>query len=206
MAKIVEVAPPAQLFRLARPPDPVAWPPLASLELPDEYRSRFDAPRRRVRVLYASESVFGCALEIIGRFRRAPGITDILSLYGEGDLPASGMIPASEFRIRTLGTFAVEPRPDDRFLDLRATETLTVFGVDRSEALSRNRSLTQRIATQAIELGYRGIAYESFFARDVTNWALFEPAEIVREPNRVLDPRTDPEVLRALRVLGVDLG
>ncbi|HVE87312.1 MAG TPA: RES domain-containing protein [Myxococcales bacterium] len=217
-----ELRPPPQLFRLGRRPDPVAWPSPLSLGSPA--RDRFDDPDRKVRVLYASESEYGCFLEIAARFRPAPGLLQQLRQYGEGEMPATGLIPASEFQQRVLGTFAVSPdaAAGERFLDLRATQTLThlrdamapaaaragldPWELERSDAMGRNRRLTQEIARWALSQGYRGLAYESRWAQEVTHWALFHPLELERGPFRAVDPRADPAVDRALSVLGVRLG
>lgn len=56
--------PPARLYRVARAPDPLAWPPL-------EYSGggRFDDERRGFSVLYAAEQPEACFVEVLAPFR-----------------------------------------------------------------------------------------------------------------------------------------
>ncbi|HEU5217454.1 MAG TPA: RES family NAD+ phosphorylase [Gemmatimonadales bacterium] len=224
LSNVAELRSVPTLYRIGSLPEPFAWPPPEKLAWPNEHRDRFDDPDRKVRVLYASESEYGCALEIVARFRFRPsgGLLEDAGRYGTGPLPATGIIPASYFRLKALGELSLSLAPGEVFLDLRATQTLTSlraaiaptarkaglhpFELERSDALGRNRRLTQEIARWAIAQGYRGLAYESRWSRDVTNWALFEPLPLEPGPVRELDAHSDPAIARALGALGVELG
>jgi hypothetical protein len=70
---------------------------------------------------------------------------------------------------------------------------------DLSDALSRQRPMTQGVARWAHEAGYSGIAYTSRFGCPYDCWVLFERADFAVD---VVDSisRTDPDLLEVARL------
>ena len=63
------VAPAGPVFRLARAPDPWAWPDWSQASFDGTFGNRWDDPEGAYRVLYASSTRFGALLETLARFR-----------------------------------------------------------------------------------------------------------------------------------------
>jgi hypothetical protein len=71
--------------------------------------------------------------------------------------------------------------------------------------------LTGQAGRIAFELGYAGVFYHSRYGHSIENWAIFEDWTL---PNRfpILRPKSrkiaekDPDLLEALRILGLVIG
>jgi hypothetical protein len=177
------------LYRIGRVPDPLAPPPLER-----SGNNRFDDPAGRFRVLYAAEQRLTCFVETLAPFRLSFEWLAAVGRVRAGDHghdePTGGVVPASWLMRRRIGTFALGP--NQRWLDLRSMETrialrrdlaallaahdLTDF--DLSDALCRNRPVTQSIAQWAFDAGYNGIAYKSRFDCAFDCWAIYDRADL----------------------------
>jgi hypothetical protein len=179
------VAVPALLWRIGHWPDPLAWPPReASLREP----GRFDDPRQHYRVLYTAEQRPGCFIEATARFR--PSIAALQQAGALLALPAR--IPANWLASRCIGR--LRPEPGQRFLDVRALETLEVLrrefapllhglgiaDLDVSGVRGPNRAVTMAISRWAYDAGFQGVAYRSRFDDALDCWAIFEGARVQR--------------------------
>ena len=107
--------------------------------------------------------------------------------------------------------------PGQRWLDLRAPETLQALRVEMASTLMRlglpdldvsaargpSRDLTRQIARWAYERDFRGIAYRSRFADDLDCWAIFEGAVFSSAgPPEAIAP-DDPDLDAAARLFGL---
>lgn len=200
--------PPALLWRIGHWQDPLAWPPRQSS--PRE-PGRFDDSQRHYRVLYTAEQRLGCFVESIARFRPS-----IAVLKDAGALPAlPARIPASWRASRCVGR--LHPEPDQRFLDVRALETIEVLrrefatllhrlgfaDLDMSGVRGPNRAVTMAVSRWAYDAGFQGIAYRSRFYDALDCWALFEGARFARVgPAEPVLP-DDPDLAVAAGRLGL---
>lgn len=217
MALLEADSPSEPLFHIGRNPDPFAW---------TEWRfvgaGRFDDPRqpRTFRVLYATEQRLAAFVETLQKWR--PSIDALAALENVVPHPAiagtvehiPGTIPADWHLKRSLGTLRL--LPDQRWLDLREHESretlrmqlapmlqqLGLDDFDLSDALSRNRHLTQTISRFAFDEGFQGIAYKSRFDDTFDCWAVFEGARF--EPTgRFAILRNDSDLIEAARRLNL---
>ncbi|HEV3321974.1 MAG TPA: RES domain-containing protein [Solirubrobacteraceae bacterium] len=69
MNRFAVLAPDGPLYRLARAPDPWAWPDWAYAGLDGTFGNRWDDPLGSYRVLYASTRRVGTFIETLARFR-----------------------------------------------------------------------------------------------------------------------------------------
>jgi hypothetical protein len=210
---LLETDPPREpLFHIGRNPDPFAWTEWAFVGA-----GRFDDPRpvRTFRVLYAAEQRLAAFVETLQKWR--PSLEALAAFNAvipapRDDAPEDPFdrIPPDWHLKRSIGTLLLPP--DQRWLDLREHETretlraelapslwsLGVDDFDLSDALSRNRRLTQPIALLALRNGFQGIAYKSRFDANFDCWAIFEGARV--EPvGRFAILRNDPDLLEAAR-------
>jgi hypothetical protein len=70
------------------------------------------------------------------------------------------------------------------------------------------RLLTQHAGRIAFELGYAGIYYHSRYGHSIENWAIFEDWAMserfpIHQPNSRKVAEDDPDLLEALRILGL---
>ena len=79
------IAPDGPLYRIARPPNPWAWPDWANAGSDGAFGNRWDDPEGVYRVLYASSSRLGTFMEVLARFRPDPHIFQELSEIEDGD-------------------------------------------------------------------------------------------------------------------------
>jgi hypothetical protein len=214
-----------RVFRLARTPDPWAWPDWSRAEPDGTFGNRWDDPGGTYRVLYASSTVFGALLETLSRFR--PDLAVVASLEeieGEDDLVAAGTVPQEWFGARVIGSAEL----DGLYADIGAATSLAFLrtqlaaraihhgmaDVDAAAVrLSAPRGFTQEISRLVYECQttagapFAGLRYGSRLDDDTLNWAIVEPGASSLEPLRRLghEPvRSDhPDVERALRVLGL---
>jgi hypothetical protein len=206
--------PTSSLYRIARPPDPLAWPDRRFIG-----GSRFDDPLNQFRVLYLAEQRRGCFVEILAGFR--PDVHLLARLRHVSGVSWPGppaVIPADWYTRRLIGRLRLEP--GQRWLDLRAPETLQTLRSEMADSLVRlglpdldvstargpSRDLTRQIARWAFEHGCQGVAYRSRFADDVECWAIFEGARFTAigppEPIRADDP--DMAAVAALFSLAIE--
>ena len=191
--------PPGTLYRIARAPDPLAYPP-------HEYAGgeRYDDPKGGFRVLKTAETRRACFVEGLARFRQP------LRLLA-GQLEASGLgvqragtvgaVPRDWYLKRFLGRLRI--LPGQQWLDIGQMATrealrpvfapllvsLGLPDLDVAAVCGPERALTQSIARWAYERGYQGIAYRSRLESAYTCWAIFEGA--------AFEPVGDPEVIRS---------
>ena len=83
------VSPEGPLYRVARAPDPWAWPDWANVGSDGTFGNRWDDPEGLYRVVYASSSPLGALVEVLARFRPDPHIIEALQEIEEvGDSPS----------------------------------------------------------------------------------------------------------------------
>lgn len=183
------------LFRIGRAPDPLAYPPLATVG-----RGRFDddQPSLAYQVLYAGERL-ACFFECLAPFRpeqRGSWTSDV---------------PAQWLRGRRLGSFRIdEAKARSRWLDLTAPATYHELNhelrpwlsacqfddFDASAAMSDQRVLTREIGRWAYRNGYSGILYATRHAPRLTCWAVFNQTRIrVRDRGSII-ANDDEDLLR----------
>jgi hypothetical protein len=202
------------LYRVARPPDPLAWPARRFIG-----GSRFDDPLDQFRVLYLAEQRRGCFVEILASFR--PDLQLLARLQAvrgaSGTMPST-IVPADWYASRLVGQLRLEP--GQRWLDLRAPETMQALRTEMADTLVRlglpdldmsaargpSRDLTRQIARWAFERGIRGLAYRSRFADDLDCWAIFEGAQFtaIGPPQPIAWDDVDMTAAAALFSLVID--
>lgn len=214
----IEVGPPASLlFRFGKVGGPLALP--SDEVLLKSALHRFDDPGRRFRVLYTAESPKGCLLEHIAGFR--PGLAELAELAampGDDPMPASGKVAFAMLSDRRMASFSIATPPRQRFLDLRELETrehlrramfrtlsaMQLEDFDTSDAMGRNRELTQAIAAWAFDHEFNGVVYPSRLDPRSSNWALFEPLSIIPVDERALT-HDDSDLLGVARSFGLTI-
>lgn len=188
------------LYRLARLPDPLAWPPWEFVG-----SGRFDDRQRVFRTLYAAGQRRACFVEALASFRPAVSVLARLeAVIGSEEALPGAVVPAEWYRKRGIGRFRVHLTQP--LLDVRSLETRQVLRVELAAAIERadlpdldvsgvcgpRRDLTQEIARRAYEHGFEGILYSSRLDSALTCVAIFEGAVIepvgVAEPIDPLDP------------------
>lgn len=157
------------LYRVARPPDPLAWPDRRYIG-----GSRFDDPLSQFRVLYLAERRSGCFVESLASFRPDVHLLAQLRMVAGAPGPLPGaVVPADWYSRRLVGCLRVEP--GQRWLDLRSPVTLQALRTELADVLVRlglpdldvsaargpSRELTREIARWAFEQGMQGLAYRS---------------------------------------------
>ena len=215
--------PSAQIYRIARAPDP--WAPLDWAYVGDDgtFSNRFDDSEGYFRVLYASSSPLGCFVETLARYRTAPYVQDLITALAnienaDDSEVKFGTVPLSWLRTRALGV--AKTTPQARFADIYSAEWLSYLrgrfepafkqrhpGVqefDLSQLMSQDRKLTQQIASVVYQLGYEGISYQSRHGRELQNWALFEPFPLVK-PSATAILQDNVDFHNALSLLGLSL-
>jgi hypothetical protein len=118
MSDFTIVQPDGPLYRLARMPDPWAWPDWAYAGLDGTFGNRWDDPLGSYRVLYACTRRLGAFIETLARFR--PDLSVVAGLQeikGDDDVPPPGIVPLRWLQGRRLGDQFVnwaifEPPPD----------------------------------------------------------------------------------------------
>jgi hypothetical protein len=188
------------LYRLARLPNPLAWPPWEFVG-----SGRFDDRQRAFRTLYAADQRRTCFIEALARFRPAVSVLARLdAVTGSEEALPRAAVPAEWYRKRGIGRFRVQLAQP--LLDLRSLETREVLRAELAAAIERagladldvsgvcgpRRDLTQEIARWAYEHGYEGLLYSSRLDSTLACVAVFEGAVIepvgVAEPIDPLDP------------------
>ena len=215
-------------FRVARSPEPWAWPDWSQAGLDGTFGNRWDDPEGAYRVLYASSSRFGALIETLAPFR--PDLAVIAGLRevaGEADLVEAGTVPREWFKHRLMGVAELV----GNYADIGAAASSSLvrsrlaaraihYGLVEIDAaairLTAPRGFTQEVSrlvyecTTARDQPFAGIRYRSRLDDRTFNWAVFEPAPGSSRPLRSLDAEPlqpdDPDVTRALAVLGLRVG
>ena len=213
------------VFRIARTPDPWAWPAWNQAGLDGTFGNRWDDCAGEYRVLYASSTRYGALLETLARFRPDLAIVAGLGeIEGEADALAAGVVPPEWFEHRLIGVADLA----GTFADIGAAHSLGLvrsklaaraihYGLMDVDAgavrLTAPRGFTQEVSRLVYESRSKegrpiaGIRYRSRFDDGTYNWAVFESLPEDLEPIRALGvepllPDT-PEVTRALTALGL---
>ncbi len=190
---IEAVRPGGPVYRLARGPDPFAWPDWAYAQPDGTFGNRWDDPRGEYRVLYAS-SRLGAFVETLGRFRADPALVDALAeIEGEADadVMGAGQVPAEWIADRVIGSCKVEGEfgavGHSRSLAFLWRELASVARAHGIGALDGSairlhapRGFTQEVSRSVFgcqdhgATQFAGIAYLSRLGDDLRNWAIFE--------------------------------
>jgi len=204
---IEAVSPTGPVHRLARRPDPWAWPDWAYAGNDGTFGTRYADPRGEYRVLYASTERMGAFVETLARFRPDPALVAALDAIDDDEPVTAGVVPAEWLSDRSVG----EATLSGGFARVGAARSLA-FLRERLEqdldasALRRHvpRATTQAISRLVFELGdFAGVQYESRLGDDIHNWAVFEPAEVSGTSEPVTED--DPDLALALALLGLRL-
>ena len=185
------------IYRIGRQPDPWSPPDWSRVLSDGTFGSRFDDAAGQFRVIYGGSSRLACFMETLAPFRKAPvqlaqQLAAISDNIAEPDF-LGGTVPASWLTARRMGRASIA---GERFADIYSSEWLAYlrprFEVDLIDRgvieagsdfdlaliMSKNRSLTQRIATLVYNLDYDGIHYFSRYGNELTNWAIFEDFDL----------------------------
>lgn len=213
------------VFRLARAPDPWAWPDWSQAGQDGTFGNRWDDASGEYRVLYASSTRFGALLETLAGFR--PDLAVVAGLRevdGDDDALAAGVVPPEWFERRLMGVAELA----GAYAEVGAAASLAVIrsqlagralhhGLTDVDAaairLAAPRSFTQEVSRLVYESRtaagepLAGIRYRSRLDDATDNWAVFEPPSGARDPLRVFDAEPvqpdDSDVSRALALLGL---
>jgi hypothetical protein len=179
---------------------------------------------RVYRVLYTSSQRLGCFIETLARFRVDVSFVADLALIenGEDDFTALGTVRRPWLKGRCIGSAKVEGEYADIYAlgwvsHLRSALAgiavkLGMEDIDLSSLeLAEPRLLTQRACRIAFELGYAGVFYHSRYGHLIENWAIFEDWAMsgrfpIHQPNSRKVAEDDPDLLEALRILGLVIG
>lgn len=209
--------PPAEIFRIARKPDPWQPPDWSRANADGTFGNRFDDPHGFYRVVYASSQRLSCFLETLARFRPDLSlIAELREIEGNDDFLPLGVVPREWRDNRLLGTASAT----GEYADIYASEWVALLrraladeclrlGVQDLDAgiLQREspRRLTQLASARVYERGFPGIYYRSRHGHNLENWALFEPFLITGSRSEKISS-DDPNLLQALGILGLRLG
>jgi len=218
--ELASVEPDGPLHRVAREPDPWAWPDWSYAGPDGTFGNRCDDPAASYRVLYASSQRVGAFVETLARFRPDLEVLAELEQIEGDDEPVAG-VPRSWLATRVVGATTVQGRFVDAG-DARSLATLRTalaasaihFGLDEIDAatirLKAPRAFTQTVSRFVYEHrdeqgSFAGIRYSSRLGDQFVNWAIFEPAPDAASPfvSTSSDPveADDPDIHAALEVL-----
>ncbi len=222
--ELAPVEPDEPLYRVARRPDPWAWPDWSYTGPDGTFGNRYDDPEASYRVLYASSQRVGAFVETLARFRPDLEVLAELEQIEGDDEPPAG-VPWAWLGTRMVGEATVQ----GRFADVGDVRTLAAlrtalaataihFGLDEIDGatirLRAPRAFTQAVSRfvyeQRDEQGsFAGIRYGSRLGDQFVNWAIFEPAPEAPGPFRSISASSvevdDPDLRSALDVLGLAL-
>ena len=213
------------VFRLARAPDPWAWPDWSNAGLDGTFGNRWDDSEGEYRVLYASSTRFGALLETLARFRLdLTVVAGLREIEGEDDALAAGTVPREWFERRLMGVAELS----GAYAEVGAAGSLATIrsqlaaralqhGLTDVDAAAIRASAPRAFTQEVSRLVYRsrttegeplaGIRYRSRLDDGTDNWAVFEPAPGAPAPMHVLDAEPvrsgDPDVTRAVNALGL---
>jgi hypothetical protein len=211
------------LYRVARVPDPWAWPDWAYAGQDGTFGNRYDDPEGSYRVLYASSQRIGAFVETPARFRPDLELLAALDLIDGEEEPPAG-VPRTWLATRMIGEATLQ----GRFADIGNARTLVTlrtalaasaihFSLDEIDAatirLKAPRAFTQTLSRfvyeQRDEQGtFAGIRYRSRLGDQFVNWAIFEPPPGGESPgggdSMSIEP-DDADLAGALHLLDLDL-
>jgi hypothetical protein len=178
--------PSAEVFRIARRPDPWQPPDWSCASADGTFGNRFDDPEGYYRVLYASSQKLSCFVETLARFRPDLSLlAEFQDVEEENDFFPLGHVPPEWCDGRLLGT-------------AKDFDASTLH-------MDAPRRITQLVSRHVYELGLPGIYYRSRLGHDCENWALFEPFRLTPKDTESI-ATSDSDLLRALDLLGLKLG
>lgn len=112
------------VFRLARAPDPWAWPDWSQAGLDGTFGNRWDDPLGSYRVLYASATRFGALLETLAPFRPdLEVVAGLREIEGDDEPVAAGTVPREWFENRVMGVAELV----GAYADIGAAASLSVL-------------------------------------------------------------------------------
>ncbi len=222
------VTPAGPVFQLARAPDPWAWPDWSQTGPDGTFGNRWDDPLGSYRVLYASTTRFGALLETLAPFRPdLAAVAGLCEIEGADEPVAAGTVPPEWFEHRLMGVAELV----GTYADIGAAASLSVLrsaladsGIHHGLAdidaaairLMAPRGFTQEVSRLVYECRAEGveplagIRYQSRLDDGTSNWAIFEPAADSPAPLHSFNTEPvrpdDPDVTRALAVLGLQIG
>jgi hypothetical protein len=194
------VEPDGPVYRLARIPDPWAYPDWSQANPDGTFGNRWHDPEATYRVLYASSSRFGTLLETLARFR--PDLTvvaELREIEGDGDPTPAGSVPEDWFARRLIGTAELR----GVYADIGGAASLAVLrarlaaraihhgrpDIDAAAVrLAAPRRFTQEVSRLVYECEvahgepFAGIRYYSRLDDATANWAIFEPGPALPLP------------------------
>lgn len=100
--ELASVEPDGPLYRVAREPDPWAWPDWSYAGLDGTFGNRYDDPQASYRVLYASSQRVGAFVETLARFRPDLEVMAALEQIEGDDEPQAG-VPRAWLERRRIG-------------------------------------------------------------------------------------------------------
>jgi len=195
--ELASVEPDGPLYRVAREPDPWAWPDWSYAGPDGTFGNRYDDPQASYRVLYASSQRVGAFVETLARFR--PDLEVIAALEQiEGDDEPQAGVPRAWLERRRIGEATLQ----GRFVDVGDARSLATlrselaaraihFGLDEIDAatirLKAPRAFTQTVSRFIYEQrddqgSFAGISYGSRLGDQFVNWAIFEQAPEAPSP------------------------
>jgi hypothetical protein len=215
------------VYRIARAPDPWAWPDWVDAGTDGTFGNRWDDPESSYRVVYASSSKLGAFVEVLARFRPDPQVAaGVLEVKGEGTaMSGAGLLPSSWIGARRLGTASLwgihaDVGHSDSLSALRTAmaSRLVHHGLQDLDAsairLAAPRRFTQEISRYVYERtepsgqrSFSGVVYLSRLGDNFQNWAVFEPVSagqsVLEDPETSQIHPDDPDLGQALRILGI---
>jgi hypothetical protein len=204
--------PPNDVYRVARKPDPWALLDWTWVHDDGTFYNRYDDPKAKYRVLYASTHRISCFIETLACHRvDMLAAAELANIAGEDDFYPRGKVPADYLSTRTMGIARVQAECADLCtsewiakLRVKLLPHATEFQLTDIDAsvLQRSspRQLTQLISRLVYDSGATGIRYLSKFGHDLENWALFEPVAILAKRTEALKA-DDPDLVKALEIL-----
>jgi len=220
------VQPDGPLYRLARTPDPWAWPDWAYAGLDGTFGNRWDDPLGSYRVLYACTLRLGAFIETLARFR--PDLSVVAGLQdieGDEDAQPPGVVPFRWLQGRRIGEATIP----GSFVDIGDADSLATlrthlaaraihYGLSEIDAATIRLHAPRRFTQEVSRLVYEwheeqgdcaGICYRSRLGDQFINWAIFEPppdasVEVPGTDIHEIEP-DDPDLLKALALLDLEL-
>ena len=220
------VQPDGPLYRLARIPDPLAWPDWAYAGLDGTFGNRWDDPLGSYRVLYVCTRRLGAFIETLARFRPDLSVVaELNAIKGDDDAPPPGIVPLRWLQGRRIGEATIP----GSFVDIGDADSLATlrthlaaraihYGLSEIDAATIRLPAPRRFTQEATHLIYEwheeqgdcaGICYRSRLGDQFVNWAIFEPpsdeALALQDADLHKIESTDPDLLEALHLLGLEL-
>lgn len=226
MSDFATVRPEGPLYRVARSPQPWAWPSWAYAGPDGTFGNRFDDPYGSYRVLYASSTRLGAFVETLARFRVDLTVIAGLQEIGGPDHPLqAGLLPRRWLAGRMISEAAM--RAD--FVDLGDARSLAAvrahlaaraihYGLADIDAATIRLHAPRRFTQELSRLIYEchqhdgdcaGIRYGSRLGDQFINWAIFEPSSrsepVLEMAGAEQIAPDDPDLAHALRLLDLTL-